>query len=181
MLRTRSFTELTIQDIVSEANSSAGSFYGRFKWKRTLLHFLHEEPAATWLRQIREFIAASQIETVTPAELAESFIPEIVRAHAENRGILRAALIESLDDPRFIARAAGLLRSIAVCVAEHTTRTAKSEDLHVANIERSLRWVIAILDQGLFLEKSRPRRLSDAEAARLRRMFVASLSPDGAA
>jgi len=53
LLRTRSFTELTIQDIVKEANSAAGSFYARFKGKRALLHFLHQELAEAWLKQIR--------------------------------------------------------------------------------------------------------------------------------
>ena len=44
------FTELTIQDIVrTQANSSAGSFYARFKGKRALLHFLHEELAESSL------------------------------------------------------------------------------------------------------------------------------------
>ena len=55
LLRTRSFTELTIQNIVTKAKSSAGAFYTRFKGKRALLHFLHEELArGTGSKQLRE-------------------------------------------------------------------------------------------------------------------------------
>ncbi len=109
LLRTRSFTELTIQNIVNEANSSAGSFYARFKGKRVLLHFLHEELAADSLRQFREFIEASGSKAVTPAELAELLVPELVRSHTENRGVLRAVLVESLDDPLFVGHTSWVL------------------------------------------------------------------------
>ena len=50
---------------------------------------------------------------------------------------------------------------------------------HIANVERSLASIIAILDQRLFLEKAGSGRISNTEIARLKRMFVASLSPEG--
>lgn len=179
LLRTRSFTELTIQDIVKEANSSAGSFYARFKGKRALLHYLHEELAASWVKQIQDFIAASELEDVSPADLSKMLVPEIVTSHTENRGILRATLVESLDDPVFIGRAATLVHSISEAVAERTARTAKRKDRHVANIAQAIAAVVAILDQSLFYDKSSTRQVPKAEVARLQRIFLASLSADG--
>lgn len=178
LLRTRSFSELTIQDIVSAANSSAGSFYARFKGKRALLHYLHEELAETSVNDMRASIDAAEFKALTPVEVAEQLVPALIRFHAENRGILRATLVESLDDPIFIERAAMLVRSIAELIAEHTTRTAKRKDRHVVNIQRAMGAVIAILDQTLFFEKGSTGRVSNSEIARLQRVFVASLGPD---
>lgn len=176
LLRTRSFTELTIQDIVKEAGSSAGSFYARFKGKRALLHYLHEELAVSWIKQMREAVAASELHDVSPAELAEMLVPELVNSHTENRGILRATLVESLDDPRFIGRAASLIQSISEIIAERTARTAKRKDRHVANVAQAMATVVAVLDQNLFYDKSSTRRVPKAEVTRLQRIFVASLS-----
>lgn len=179
LLRTRSFTELTIQDIVKEAGSSAGSFYARFKGKRALLHYLHEELAESWLAQLRESSAASELEAVPPAMAAELLVPELVRSHTENRGILRATLVEALDDPLFIERALKLVHSISELLAKHIARTAKRKDRHVANVQQALGAVIAILDQSLFYDKSSTRKVPSAEIARLQRIFVASLGSDG--
>ena len=79
LLRTRSFTELTIQDIVKEANSSAGSFYARFKNKRALLHYLHEELATDSVERLHAFIETAEFKAVTPVELAELIVPDMVR------------------------------------------------------------------------------------------------------
>ena len=175
LLRTRSFTELTIQDIVKEAGSSAGSFYARFKGKRALLHYLHGELAEAWVQQIRDFVASSEISEMPPAELAKSLVPEIIDSHIENRGILRATLVESLDDPLFIERAANLIHSISEAIAECTQRTAKGKDRHVANIGQAIATVVAILDQNHFYDRSSTRRPPKAEVARLQRIFLASL------
>ena len=181
LLRTRTFSELTVQEIVNAANSSAGSFYARFKGKTALLHYLHEELAKTSLIDMREFIDAAEFKAVTPAELAEVLVPDLVRFHTENRGILRATLLESLDDPLFVERAARLVRSTAEIIAEHTTRTAKRKDRHVTNVQQAIGAVVAILDQSLFFDKSSTRRISHTEVARLKRIFVASLDTGGEA
>ena len=178
LLRTRSFTELTIQDIVKKAGSSAGSFYARFKGKRALLHYLHEEMAKSSLEQLRPPSGAPKPEPVPPAEIAALLIPGIVQGHTENRGILRATLVESLDDPLFVERAMKLFGSISEIVAEHIARTAQRKDRHVANVGLALGAVIAILDQSLFYDKSSTRRVPNAEVARLQRIFVASLKAD---
>ena len=181
LLRTRSFSELTIQDIVSAANSSAGSFYARFKGKRALLHFLHEEVAENSLNEMRNFVDAADSGPLTPAEVAELLVPGMAQFHAENRGILRATLVESLDDPLFGERAARLVRSAAEIIADHTTRTAKRKDRHVSNVQYALGSVVAILDQTLFSDKKTTRRVSNTGVARLQRIFVASLGSDGEA
>ncbi len=175
LLRTHTFSELTVQDIVRAADSSAGSFYARFKGKRALLHYLHDELAESSVDDMRDFIDTAEFKAVTPTELAEQLVPELVRFHVEHRGILRATMIESLDDPLFVERAVKLVRAIAELVAEHTTRTAKRKDRHVTNVQQALGAVIAILDQSLFFDKSDTPSVSGAEVARLQRIFVASL------
>ena len=86
-------------------------------------------------RQIKSGIVdAADKKLLTPAELAEPLIPAIVRSHNENRGILRAALVESIHDPLFPERAAKFVYAVAVSIAEHITPTAKRKDDHVANV-----------------------------------------------
>lgn len=177
LLQTHSFAELTIQNIVKKANSSAGSFYARFKGKSALLHFLHQEYAETSLRDLSEAIERSDKRLLTPAELAESFIPALLRSHDENRGIFRATLIESMHDPLFSERAMKLVKTVATTLAAYITPTAKRRDHHVLNVQRTLFVMIAILDQDLFYLKTAPRR-SKVEIARLERIFVASLGPE---
>ena len=179
LLKSRSFRDLTIADIVKEAGSSAGSFYARFKGKQDLLHYLHEEQAASSIQQLEAYISTSGDKLVTPVELAEGLVPDMVRSHIENRGIIRATLVESLDDPGFGRRAMKLVRTIATMIASQTTLTAKTKEEHAINIQRAMGSVIAILDQNLFYDKTSLRSVPEEEVARLVRIFQASLDVSG--
>jgi len=179
LLRTRSFRVLTIQDIVKAANSSAGSFYARFKGKRALLHYLHEEMAVKAVADMQAFIDAAVYREIALTELAGMLIPNLVRFHTANRGVLRAMLVEALEDPVFIQRAGRMVRSLAELIAAHTQPTRRSRDQHVADVEQAFGSVIAILDQSLFYQKRSPRQVSEEEIARLQRIFLASLGVEG--
>ena len=177
LLQTRSFKALTIQDIVNEANSSTGSFYARFKGKKALLHYLHEELATRSVKDLQDFLDSGEITMVTKEELAERLVPDLVRSHMEYRGVYRAITIESLDDPQFVKRAQKLVQTLAFMIAAHTMPTAKQKKAHIMNVQEAMGTVLAILDRKLFVPQPATRRASAKEIARLQRIFLASFDP----
>lgn len=177
LLQTRSFKALTIQDIVNEAKSSTGSFYARFKGKRALLHYLHEELATRSVNELQELFDSGEITMLTKEELAEQLVPELVRSHTEYRGVFRAITIESLDDPQFVKRAQKLVQTLGCLIAGHTVPTAKQKKTHTMNVQVAMGTVLAILDQKLWVPPPETRRANAKEIARLQRIFLASFDP----
>ena len=107
---------------------------------------------------------------------AEVWIPEVVKSHLENRGILRATMIETFDDPQFAVRAAKLIGHISSRLAAIVQNPSKRRDKHAQNIQQSMAAIMAILDQDLFyLREGKPHKLSKEKIERLKRIFVASM------
>ena len=179
LLKRYTFAELTIGQIIKGAGTSTGSFYARFKGKRALLHHLHEEFAQSSKAEIKVFVDLVGTKPLQVEAFAEVWIPEVVESHFEHRGILRATMIETFDDPKFAIRAAKLVRYISTKLADVIAipPSTKDRDEHIHNIEQSMGAVMAILDQDLFyLRDGKPRRLSTKKIERLKRIFVASMA-----
>ena len=65
LLNEKSFLELSINEIVSRAGSSVGSFYARFDDKDALLRCLSERLADFTEREAREFLAEPHTNLAT--------------------------------------------------------------------------------------------------------------------
>ena len=139
LLQTHTFAELTIEQITTTAGASTGSFYARFKGKRALLHHLHEAFVDQSRANIKTFVALVGPQTMEPEQFVELWIPEVVKSHLDNHGLLRATMIESLDDPEFAVRATKLVRYISTRLAEVIRNHSGRQEAHIRNIEESMR------------------------------------------
>ncbi|AWZ01962.1 HTH-type transcriptional regulator EthR [Rhodobiaceae bacterium] len=182
LLAEKSFADVTVGNIVREAKSSSGSFYARFPDKNALLHALHERFAQRSIQATRDQVAARGGVKMPLDQLCRQMIEGLVEGHLKNRGVLRAALMESLVDPRFAQRALGLVRAISAQAATLIdVPPARGE--HMANeVELAVLTIISILDQDLFFglgpgfDKNSHHKKSKQELDRLCRIFLASIS-----
>lgn len=176
LLKSHTFAELTIDQIIKEAGSSTGSFYARFKGKRALLHHLHEAFAEESKTRVNTFVETIDRAPMDIQEFADLWVPDAVQSHFDAHGILRATMMETFDDPQFAIRAGKLIRHVATKLSEVVVNRSSSRDEHVRNVERSMRVIMTVLDQDmLYLRKGRPRKLSAEKIDWLKRIFVASL------
>ncbi len=180
-LKERTFAEVTVTSVVAEAGSSAGSFYARFGDKTAMLHALHEQFVNESVAHAEETLSSLGERRLTVEELAGFLVGGVVRGHGENRGVIRAVLIESLRDPVFAERASGLVRRVAVLAAAAIASPNTGRAGMASRIEVGILTLMAVLDQDLFFGTalSTAQRSGDDlpthDAERLRRIFLAAV------
>ena len=110
LLNDKSFQELTINDIVSEAGCSVGAFYGRFKDKDTLLHALDERLMHDLVTLIDTTIADPKWQTATLAETVAGLVQMDIEFNTHRIGVMRTVILQARlkPDPRFREREARL-------------------------------------------------------------------------
>lgn len=110
LLEEKSWSELTIQDVVSRAGTSVGSFYGRFKDKDGLLHALDERFFVIMIEMIEAAVAQPDWESMTLAATLTRLAQLTVELHSQKRGLLRTLILQArlVNDPRFREREARL-------------------------------------------------------------------------
>ena len=176
LLETYTFEELTIGQIVKTAGSSTGSFYARFKSKEALLHYLHEDYAATGRAFIKRFVQANGPEPLDLEAFAERLVPPMILSHYESHGLLRAVTTKSFDNPQFARRDLDLVRWIAMTLSPIVVNSVGDREQHITNIALSLQDVTSILDRDLFYPTDNRRRmLTEDKLSRMTRIFIASL------
>lgn len=106
LLESRSFEELTVVDVVSEARCSVGAFYGRLRDKEALLHALDERYFAELDATLQAFATSRSVESGTLGEALEELASMLVRFHKRQRGLLRALVLHARihRDPAFESR-----------------------------------------------------------------------------
>lgn len=180
LLESRPFHALKVSEVVARAGSSSGSFYARFSDKRALLHALHERMAARARQNAKRLLDPAHWGGASASEIVHAFVASHLALHRLNRGVLRAALMESLHDPRFAQRALALgrdVRSLLVALLETRANEIGVADLDGA-VDFAMRLVVGVLDQRLFLEgiAAEGEEPSDDELARrLGAVFCACL------
>ena len=99
LLRTRTFEEISVQEIVRRSGRSIGSFYARFHSKEALLPHLYRRYHDRLDSDVRAHMALVNWEALdfgrTVAELARL----IVRMYDERRGLLRALALFARSRP----------------------------------------------------------------------------------
>jgi AcrR family transcriptional regulator len=107
LLQRKHFEELSIRDVVREADASIGAFYNRFSDKRALLDYLDVQQTAAAITLWTAFFDRPRWRTAAPGEIVRGFVAAAVRAHRQNAGLLRAVFFDlrAGNDEDFRARA----------------------------------------------------------------------------
>jgi AcrR family transcriptional regulator len=104
ILAAKGWEATSVAEIAKRAGSSVGAFYARFRDKDALLVSLHqrfcEEAAATSEVALDEARWAG----ASICEIVRELVAFQVRVHEQRRGLLRAFVLKSLEDPSFEAR-----------------------------------------------------------------------------
>ncbi|APR79431.1 Transcriptional regulator, TetR family protein [Minicystis rosea] len=113
IIRTRGVTALTVPAVAQAAQSSVGSFYGRFRDKEALLRTLHERACEQSVLTAQSALDPARWEGVPTASLIRAFVSFSVRLFAERRPMMLAFSAELASDPGFAERRARAAAAIA--------------------------------------------------------------------
>lgn len=104
LLESRAFEEITVADIVREADRTVGSFYARFDDKYAVLHVLVDRLDARLRDLVRTFCDPIRWEHATAADFVTQAITLNVMAYRRTAPLFRAALTAAATDERFRER-----------------------------------------------------------------------------
>lgn len=164
----RAWADLSVAELVAEADASVGAFYHRFKDKDALLHVLqielYAQGAATAARAHALGAQAAPLDA-----LVRAFVTLAIASYRDQRGLRRALLVEMCTQPAFRDRATELTRltcdGLVTAIAPRV-RTRGTEKVATA-IDVCHRLIYGVLDQQLLYDDRSPtgRRLADAQLA----------------
>ncbi len=179
LLAERPFDDVTVQDIVAEAGSSAGSFYARFTDKNAFLHALQEQMAEQQTEAIRTGLGILEPNSVAYDDMCFYITRGLVMMHHRYRGLIRGMLVQARIDPELTKKAADLLvvgskEWARVLDAPGYTFEKVCDEIIVGH-----RVLLAILDQSLFYDNftdvSPTGMGHDNDYSRLVRIFSAAM------
>jgi len=149
--RGRSFADITIAELVSEAGSSVGSFYQRFADKQALLHALHVELCQQGVATVASVLDADTWEGTSLEALVRSFVTFAVGTYRDQRGLRRAVLVQMATDATFRERAVALSRTTCESLTRMLQRRYPRRDKRSlrAMVDVCHRVVYGVLDQDL--------------------------------
>lgn len=106
ILETKTFEELTIAEVVQQAGTSVGAFYGRFKDKEGLLHALDERFFLDFERYFYDLIYQPVWAVQPLPSLIRQTVVFLVAMYGKNRGVLRSLNLKArlYGDSRFKQR-----------------------------------------------------------------------------
>jgi len=113
LLMTRGFDEITVPEIASQAKSSVGAFYARFKDKDGMLHALHQRTCDDAYVAMERGLDPADWEGVGVAEIIRVFTASLLELHRERPGILLAVMNRARVDVELQNRHEALRRYIA--------------------------------------------------------------------
>src|SRR3954471_15362992 len=107
LLATRSFDDISVNDIVRRARCSIGSFYARFESKDDLLPYLYERYDADLRPRIQARSAPSEWQHLSFRETVALVVGHTVDMFLERRHLLRAVALLARTTPTAVKPAAG--------------------------------------------------------------------------
>ena len=151
LLEERSFADVTVQEIVAEAGSSAGSFYARFDDKSAFLHALQaemDEQMREQLERVKQFESSS-----VPIDDVCGFLATgIVGMYEEYRGVARALLTQATSEPELTKKAGDLLIAGSAAWADVVDAPGRSTKEILDELITAHLVGIAMMEQGLFYQ-----------------------------
>lgn len=175
LLEERPFSQVTVQDIVTEAGSSSGSFYARFDDKNAFFAALLKETHDAIRTDFRKAIAKNSNEQQPIDVIATWYTENIAKYHRASRGMMRMVMVEAKSSPNLAESSFEFSKRAAAGVAPLVDAPGRTVEEIEARLFDAHLVLVAILDQsvvygGLF--KSDIEKL--IEDSRLVNIFVAA-------
>jgi AcrR family transcriptional regulator len=106
ILETKNFEELTIAEVVKQAGTSVGAFYGRFNDKDGLLEALDERFFVEFEQATSDLRMPSNWVDISTSDMIEGVSRFLVETYSKQTGLLRSLNLKArlYDDPRFKKR-----------------------------------------------------------------------------
>lgn len=106
ILETKTFEELTISEVVQQAGTSVGAFYGRFRDKDGLLQALDERFFLNFERSFNAMLSQSGWADQPLARIVQDAVEFMVTAYGKEQGVLRSLNLKArlYSDNRFKER-----------------------------------------------------------------------------
>ena len=182
LLDDRSWTALTIQDVVATADASVGSFYNRFEDKMALLHCLEDRLGADFAKSIQAIIDECERCEALLSDVDGLIISLFMRLCSQRAGVIRALdLAQRIELPQPGAQAgegfAGIGQVLDKSFADFARYLNEKPNClsgaSVAELHRALRETFWLTRENLLYGPAEP----DLQAihASLRQHFFASL------
>lgn len=112
LLVARGFDEITVPEIVRQAQSSVGAFYARLKDKDALLHALHQRTCDDAYATMEKGLDPAEWEGAGVAEIIEVFVASLVELNRQRPGLLLAVFDRARVDAEMRNRHEALRRYI---------------------------------------------------------------------
>lgn len=159
----RSWEELTVVELVAEADASVGAFYNRFRDKDALLHVLQIELYREGEATGENARAIGTSATVPVEVLVRAFVTLAVSSYRDQFGLRRALLARMHHDEQLRERAVELTRGTCEQLTDVLATRFRGERQRLrTTVEIAHRMVYGLLDQNLvFTDRPAGRTLSD--------------------
>ncbi len=149
LLDERLFSDVSVQEIVDRAGSSAGAFYGRFSSKHALLLALQDRLHAVMEAGVRE-VPDGWVEGGVSIELvAGSYVDKLTAYHRSSQGVIRALMTGAQTDTTIIEKSMGLHNRVAEITAPYWDAPGRSLQEKSDAIEAAGTVLIGVLNQRM--------------------------------
>lgn len=99
MLAQTTFDELSINDLIRNARTSAGAFYARFDSKEGVLAALYDRHQVDVAAAAREIFDVEYWSDANVAEIVQSIVAFIAKLYRQQRGLYRALVLHGYAHP----------------------------------------------------------------------------------
>ena len=115
ILETKNFEMLTVVEVVKQANTSVGAFYGRFKDKDALLQALDERFFLEFEQAVQEFLQPAKWDDHPLRDYIEQLTRLILNIYSSQMGVLRSLNLKARlsNDERFRQRTLNVWESLS--------------------------------------------------------------------
>jgi AcrR family transcriptional regulator len=147
--------EITIAEIVRNADSSVGAFYGRFPDKEALLEYIDEVYARKALAAWADFLDPHRWAGKPLRSMVSAIISRMMRSHREKSGVARALYlyVRTGAPPALVARAQAInhkVEGLIVKLLMHRRRELRPRNAPAAIRTATMFTVSAIREAVLF-------------------------------
>lgn len=172
LLRGKSFEEITVQDIVRQADRPIGSFYARFPSKEALLPFLYERYDQSLEASFRARLEEVDWKGMDFAATVGRLVDVLIAVYENRRWLLRSLALFARQHPEafpeeLIARRRRMYDGVCEILLRHRRKITHEDPEEAINFGVYL--VSAAARDALLFSEAPHARATALTAARLRR------------